>query len=72
MYFFNVYTLLVKSVYTFVKSVYTFKSTSEVHKKCITNSYRVLAGFMNSYDILHHPVSKTIPSSLGFILYLRM
>ena len=35
MYFLTVYTLLVKSVYTFVKSVYTFKkyirSASQIH-----------------------------------------
>ena len=65
MYFSKVYTLLIKSVYTFVKSVYTFeKSTLEVHQKCIKKSYNFLTGFLKSYDILHHIVSKKISSIL--------
>ena len=68
MYFSKVYTLLIKSVYTFVKSVYTFekyiKSTPEVHQKCIKNSYNFLTDFMKSFDTLHHIVSKNISSIL--------
>ena len=67
MYFSKVYTLLIKSVYTFVKSVYTFekyiKSTSEVHQKCIKISF-FLTDFMKSFDTLHHIVSKNISSIL--------
>ena len=64
MYFSKVYTLLIKSVYTFVKSVYTFekhiRSASKVHQK----TYNFLTGFLKSYDILHHIVSKKISSIL--------
>ena len=64
MYFSKVYTLLIKSVYTFVKSVYTFekyiRSASKVHQKFI----QFLTDFMKSHDILHHIVSKKISSIL--------
>ena len=60
MYFSKVYTLLIKSVYTFVKSVYTFekyiRSASKIHT--------ILTDFMKSHDVLHHIVSKKISSIL--------
>ena len=61
MYFSKVYTLLIKSVYTFVKSVYTFEKYIRSASK---NHTIFLTGFLKSYDILHHIVSKKISSIL--------